>query len=278
MGNIAVSGMQYQSDGSYGRVDFNGAFSASYNNTGVIGTTGETLTAASLGLFSIISVEMPSEDNGYSFDVLGLANGGGFPSVRIQVFQGGAGTTGATSGGTPAGTNSSVSAGTPAGSFVGLAMPVHTHLMSRVTNTEAVTPGTGVSNAFPGFPIGCIESVVATVNAVPDTLVHMIPDGGTPTSGHVAINPATGVMQFLIADNVTSATATYVTATLTATSAGTPEGTFTGVALAPHTHIFAGVALAPHTHTVGAGAGGEVPNGTDLSVNLASVRIVLNGY
>lgn len=177
-------------------------------------------------------------------------------------------------------------AGTVASTFIGIAMGVHSHVLTRNTQTVAVTPGTGVSAALAGFPIGCIESVKATVNAVPDVTIQMLPDGSTPVSGTATINPATGVMQFLIADTVTSATATYITATTTAVSAGTPEGTvtstFTGTPAAltgsnAASALTATAAAQVWSGTVaGAASFAEVAPGTNLSA-LNALQIIAIG-
>lgn len=109
----------------------------------------------------------------------------------------------------------------------------HTHdLQLNTGETVAVTPGTGLSDPVAGIPVACVESIVATVNAVPNTICQMIPNGGTPAILSVTCNQATGVFSFDAGSNVTSMTVNYLTRPTTAVAP-----VFTGIV---HTHTFAG--------------------------------------
>lgn len=108
---LTISALKYDSAGSQGKVHGRMTFDSDYR------TGGMTLTAQSLGLFNVTDFQV-EDSYGYSFSsVINSAK----TSMQIIVYSGAAGTTGATSGGTPAGsiaapTISSDSAGTPAGS------------------------------------------------------------------------------------------------------------------------------------------------------------------
>lgn len=97
MGTITADATKqlYNSDGSHARRDVVLSFGSSYNSTGNDATTGETLTAASVGLTQIFNVSI-NEDAGYGFEPLGLDSKKPQASCRIKVFVGGFGTFSAT--------------------------------------------------------------------------------------------------------------------------------------------------------------------------------------
>lgn len=270
MGNITATSPLYESDGSYGRVDCNFAFSNSYNNTGVEATTGETFTAASVGLSQIIGIDMPSEDSGYAFDVLGLASGPA-TSVRIQVFQGpAAGTTGNENAHTHAVALDSGTSG--AGS-------AHTHVFTGTStgSLDLATP------AFSGTGLTAVGQVITTTDN--QTM------GLNECAGMWLISATQATPPNLILSNtaVVAAPAVFTVQGSANTDAGAykvvknivPTGTNANESA--HTHGPGTLADASsgagsaHNHTTGAGAGSEVPNGTNLSVVLASVRVTVYG-
>lgn len=89
MGTITITSFKPQSDGSFGSVDALVAFGSSYNNTGNANTTGETVTAASLGCAQIIGMTSGGDDSGYNFELLGVDSAPA-TSARIKVYQGAA--------------------------------------------------------------------------------------------------------------------------------------------------------------------------------------------
>lgn len=250
MGSIAATSITSESDGSYGRKDFNGAFGNSYNNTGNDATTGELITAASLGLAFIIGVDTPAEESGYGFQILGLSSGSA-TSVRVKVFQGGAGTTGGT---TVTGTNAT--SNVPGQIFTGMA--------SALNTAAPVFSGTGQSSA--GQVITTTDNQTMALNQC---------------AGMWFVSATHG--PFLIASN-TAVVAAPAVLTIYGTAPTTDAGTYKIVATIPVGTNAAATAAAQiwtatgaHTHAIGAGAGGEVPNGTNLSVSLASVRFTAFG-
>lgn len=175
-------------------------------------------------------------------------------SGLIGGLAGGGGNTGATSGGTPAGTNgtSSVSAQT----FTGDALAAHGHFIGpNAPETIAVTPGTGISDPLVGVPVGSVDCVLIAASGGAVRPAIMVPPGSVANTSEVSIDYATGILQFLVADAVTSATVVYLPSATTTTSAGTPTGTnSTSTAAA---QVFTGAALGTHIHTAPAGGGGS---------------------
>lgn len=260
MGTLAFTTISSESDGSYGRKDANAAFSSSYNNTGNDTTTGELLTAASLGLSTIIGIDTPSEQSGYGFQVLGISSGPA-SSVRIKVFQGGAGTTGATSGGTPAGTNGT-SAVTGTGTYTDA-------VTSGALNVGTpVFSGTGQSSA--GQVITTTDNQTMTLNQCAGMWFLSATHGPYLIASNTAVAGAPAVLTTYGTAPTTDAGTYKIVRSLAVGSVSALSGTAAA-------QTFTGAALATHTHTIGAGAGGEVPNGTNLSVTLASVRITVFG-
>lgn len=242
-----LANSRVSSDGSLTRVDTIVAFGTSYNNTGSNNTTGETLTAASVGLSRIKSVVFnQDEGTGFGFSVLYSASGAETiePSaVRVKVFAsaGGAGITGSTSGGTPAGT---VTAPT---------------IQAEINSSILVNAGTGVGAAVANTPIGGVDFIFIEAGGVTGPAI-IVPVGQVANTREVSINYTTGVTQFLVADAVTLARINYQRAATTVP-------------------VFAGNALAGHTHTIAAGGGGEVANGTNLNAaGLSAVQVTIYGY
>jgi hypothetical protein len=276
MGSVVCSNTIYESDGSYGRIDCDAAFSASYNNTGSDTTTGETLTAASVGLTLIMGVDTPPEAAGYGFQVLGLASGPA-GSVRIKVFQGGSGTTGGT---TVTGTNASsnvpgqVFSGTPA------TLPAQIFTGTSAGSLNLAAPafsGTGTTAA--GQVITTTDNQTMTLNQCAGMWLIQA-TGSTPPNlilSNTAVVGAPAVLTVQGAANTDAGTYKIVKniapVGTNATSSYTPAGTNAAATAAAQVWTASG----PHTHTIGAGAGSEVPNATNLSVSLASVRFTIFG-
>lgn len=202
--------------GDVGKVYGTIAFDSSYV------TGGEALTAAQLGAQRIKRIDLQDE-SGYIFETIYASVEP--QSVLIKVYQAGGGT------------------------FTGSALAGHTHA-SQVTQDEAVTvtAGTGVSAALANIPVGSIDNIFITAGGVTGACT-IVPVGSVTNSKEVSINYTTGVMQFLVADAVTSVKVTYTRATTTSVSAGTPAGSVAGA------------------------AGSEVANATDLSA-LTAVEFI----
>lgn len=214
-------------------------------------TNGYTLTPSQFGLSVISQVFPVANESGYVFQYQ-TATG----KMEVFVAPGGAG---GTTGNTTA-VNAPSAVSVPTITLAALAP--HSHTMAPTVNeTIAVTPGTGVSAALSGIPLGYVINVYQTAGGVtgPATI---IPSTATLASQQVQIDYTTGVLTFLVADAVTQATVTYSSLNTSNTSGGTP--TVTGVSA----QTAAAQIQTAHNHSVGAGAGGalvEVANGTDLS-------------
>lgn len=177
-------------------------------------TGGYSITAVQLGGLRIKRLKLQPE-LGYNFEVVYSTVEPA--SVSLKVYQG------------------------SGGAFTGSALGTHTHSI-QVTQDEvvAVTAGTGVSAALANIPLGTVDNVYLDAGGVTGAGV-IVPVGSVANTKEVSIDYTTGVLQFLVADAVTSAKVTYARAAVTAVSAGTPSGTIAGA------------------------AGGEVANATDLS-------------
>lgn len=259
-----LSSQLNNSDGSYARVDAVMSASGTYNNTGNDATTGDTLTAATFGLASIINVVL-SEDSGYAFEALGLDSGPA-SSCRIKIYQGASGTTGATSGGTPAGTNSTsaVTGTAEAQTFTGTA-----------STTGEITAFSGTGQSSAGQVITTTDNQTMSLNECAGMWFVSATHGpyyivsNTEVSGAQAVltvigdAPTTDAGEYRIVKAPTPVGTNGASASLTATAAA---------------QTFTGSALATHTHSIGAAAGGEVPNGTDLTTALAAVKVTVVGY
>lgn len=247
MGTVSVSSIRYINAGSEGKREVVLAFGNSYNNTGNDDTTGETLVSAKLGLSQISRVDIQDTD-GFLIQALYSESGpdSELPNViRLKVYEGASGTTSSDSAGTPAGTVSS-----------------HSHDLQQITGEALVVdPVTGISAAALNLPIANVESVVAVVNAVPDTSMRLVPNGIVPTGIQVSYDQTTGIFRFDAASNVTAATIQYLVRPTDST--------------AP---TFTGALMAGHTHGVGAAGGGEVANGTNLSTDLGAVKATVYGF
>lgn len=253
MGTLTASNLRNESAGSELKVCGTFAFGSSYNNTGNNDTTGETITAKSLGMTAIRRLKM-QDKSGYGFQVLYSASGTespySVPAVRVKVYTDGV------SAFTPGGSNS-------APVFTGLPLANHTHTLSvSQDSVVSVTAGTGVSAALASPPIASVDNIYIVAGGVTGPAV-IVPTGSVASSKQVSINYTTGVLQFLVADAVTSAKVTYTLATANVASGGTPAGSVS----AP---IFTG------TPVPGAVAS-EVPNGTDLSSALPNVQFEAYG-
>lgn len=185
-----------------------------------------------------------------------------YTTQKLMVFTaagGAGGTTGSTSGGTPAG-----SIGAPA-----LAMNSYTPAGSVGTSSITETPAVAVGAGTLAFVPVNVTSVYATAAGTPQHLI-VVPSTVTPATGEIAINFGTGAFTTFAGDAVTAITVVYQNSGGTFT--GTPA-VLTGTVAAP---VFVGSALAGHTHTVAAGGGGfsEVSNGTNLSTVVANYIVI----
>jgi hypothetical protein len=233
MGTLTASNLRFESAGSEKKVIGTFAFGSSYNNTGNNNTTGETISAYALGLQAIRRLKIQPEA-GYDFQVLyspsGTESDEPVTSVRVKVFQ---------------------SAG---GTFTGSPLAVHGHnLQTTVDEIISVNAGTGVSVALTNRPVGTILGVYQTAGGVTGAS-SPIPQAASLATLQYKFDLASGVLTFLIADAVTSATVTYTRAATSTISGGTPAG------------------------TVSAGAETEVPNATNLSTALAKVQFEAYGF
>lgn len=125
-----------------------------------------------------------------------------YTSQKLMAFTttgGGAGTTGATSAGTPAGSIST----------------------NSITETPTVVAGAGTL-AF--VPVN-VTSVYATAAGTPQHLI-VVPSSVTPATGEISVNFGTGAFTTFAGDAVTAITVVYQNS----------GGVFTGSALGTHTH------------------------------------------
>lgn len=124
----------------------------------------------------------------------------------------------------------------------------HESLQTITGEVVAVNAGTGVSAAVVGNPTAIFNSVSVTASGGGPFQAEIVATGIGVATGQVSINYTTGVMTFLIADAVTSATVDYVrrvTAGFAATNGtsavtGTGSGTAAAEIQNPHTHTFTG--------------------------------------
>lgn len=80
--------------------------------------------------------------------------------------------------------------------------------VTAINSVVSVTAGTGVSAALSSIPVANVNNVYITAGDVTGAAV-IVPSGSVANSKEVSINYTTGVLQFLVADAVTSATVTY---------------------------------------------------------------------
>lgn len=206
-------------------------------------TGGDSLTATALGFFRIKEL-IVNPESGYSIETVYGATDSP-TSVLLKVYSGAAGTSGATSGGTPA-----------AQTFTGT-LPT--------TGLDLVTPrfsGTGYATA--GQVITTTDNQTMTLNQCRG--MWFIADALSSTAPVLIISNTA----------VTGAPAVLtVIGTAPATDAGTYKIVCDPIPVGTNS---ASAALGTHTHSVGAAAGGEVSNGTDLSTPLAAVEFMAYGY
>jgi hypothetical protein len=243
----------------------------SYPNAGG-GNGGYPIDPVFLGLVSIEALTAVANDEGIVFQYNTVTG-------KLQAFiapGAGGGVTGATSGGTPAGTNGTSTA--DAQVFTGSALAGHVHSFGPIApETVGVTAGTGVSAALTSAPVGSVENVFIAASGGAARPAILVPPGSVANTSEVSIDYTTGVLQFLVADAVTSAVVIYSSNNTTSVSAGTPAGTNGTSSVSAQ--VFTGAPLATHTHTVGGGAAGalsEVANGTDLS-GITALQIIAIG-
>lgn len=229
---FSISSYVTQSAGSEVKAEAVGAADSSYP------TNGYTINASSFGLRAFTRVVVA---NAFGYHVEPIY-GSDLSSIKLKFYSV-----------TPAGTIS-------APVFTGSALSAHGHNV-QITQDEvvSVTAGTGVSAALANIPVGSVDNVYIAAGGVTGAAVK-VPVGSVANSKEVSIDYTTGVLQFLVADAVTSAKVTYARAAVSTTSAGTPAGsnsapTFTGTA----------------------GAMTEVANATNLSA-LSSIKIDAYGY
>ena len=216
-----------QSAGSEIKLEGRVAFDSSYP------TGGESFTAAQFGLTKINRVLLQSE-GGYDFET-------DYTNSKIKAFNGGSGTSGATSGGTPAaqvftGSSSALNLATPAFSGTGYATAGQV-----VTTTGNQTMAL---NQCAGMWL-----IADALSTTPPVLII----SNTAVTGAPAVLTVIGVAPV------------------------TDAGTYKIVSTIPVGTNGASAALATHTHTVAAAAGIEVANATDLS-GLTAVEYEIYGY
>lgn len=184
-------------------------------------TNGESFLAASLGLTQVNQLDLKSEA-GYSFET-------DYANNKIKAFEGAAGTTGATSGGTPA-----------AQPFIG------TQPASAVNIATPKFSGTGQASS--GQVITTTDNQTMTLNQCAGMWFVSATHGPYLIASNTAVIGAPAVLTVVGTAPTTDAGAYQIL------TGPTPAGT-----------NGASAALATHTHSIGAGAGGEVPNATNLS-------------
>lgn len=260
------STIQRQSWGAQTIVAGTMAFDASgYDATG----GGDVITPSKFGLLQIDHMILQSTA-GYDLDYIESTG-----RVKVYLSAGGSGTTGATSGGTPAGaivvTPHADSAGTPAG----------TNAASAVTAAlDVVAPTlTGTGYATAAQVVTTTENFTADANAYAGWWFMSDVLTSSPAVLIVSSAAAAGAPLALTCNGVPPVT--DAGAWRAVKSIGTAAAqAFTGSALGTHSHAstaaFTGSALANHTHTTAGGSAGEVPNGTNISA-LSAVSFIAIG-
>lgn len=246
---LTIANVIYDTSGSQRKVTARITLDSSYP------TGGYTLSATSFAMQRFTNIIAGGSD-GYSIDF------GSFAlqpqTVLMPVYSGAAGTTGATSGGTPAGTNGT-SAVTGTGTFTGTA------------STAAVTTafsGTGQSSA--GQVITTTDNQTMTLNQCANMWFVSATHGPYLIASNTAVTGAPAVLT-VIGDAPTTDAGAYVIV-----KSPTPVGTVSALSGTAAAQTFTGSALSTHTHSVGAAGGAEVANGTNLSA--VSFEIEVYGY
>lgn len=269
MGNVTVGTRYPVNPGAEAQVNTRIAFGASYNNTGSNLTTGETLTAAKLGLSQISRLIMPSTQEGYSFQVLYSLSGAETvnpPAVRIKVYTDGEGTE-----------------------------------ATQTTSTKVTKLYTGTVTGTVKTPYASITLSQAVSGATATVAAYDSTGGSftiTPTGTFNAANVVTGT-------NADLTTFTF-TPTMTAVNAWTLSPAVSSIVSA-ETNTSQLLSQVPYPGLLGAnefrqysttlietllsggwssivaayvsgGTATEVLNGTNLSVSLASVPVLAFGY
>lgn len=134
-------------------------------------TGGEDLTAAMVGLSNIESVNVLSQEDGYTFDY-DLTN------TKLKVQYGGA------------------SASAPG---------LNSAPALQVEETQAIASNTGSLTHNPAYIIAVEVTAGSTTGAF-----NVIPNGQTPATTEVAVNFADGTLTFAAGDAVTSVDVTYI--------------------------------------------------------------------
>lgn len=261
---LTVSNLQFGSMGDNKLILCSVAFDTSYP------TGGEVITAAQLGC-TLIKDIIVNQTAGYSIQ---FVPGATAVTAKLKCFDIGAGT--------PAGTISLVSAGTPTG----------TNAASAVAGTADAQVFTGTASAlniaaptFSGVGYATAGQVTTTTDNKTMTLnqcAGMWLIGNTAAEppalivSNTAVVAAPAVLTCIGVPPATDAGAYKIVSVIptgtngsSALSASTAAAQiFTGDLMATHNHVFAGTPVA-------AGAAAEVPNGTNLSVALASVVLAV---
>lgn len=230
---------------------------------------GDVITPSKFGLLSIDHMVLESTA-GYMLNYIESSG-----RVKVYLSAGGSGTTGATSGGTPAGTIAvtgvNASAGTPAGTNAASVVA------GQLDLTTPAFSGTGYATA--GQDVTTTDNQTMALNECAG--MWFIADG-LPASPAVLILSNTavaGAPAVLTCNGVPPVTdvGTYKIVKVVGTAAAQ---TFTGAAMGNHLHAdtaaFTGAALATHTHTTAGGTAGEVGNGVDISA-LTTVTFIAIG-
>ncbi len=237
---LTISNLQRVSEGNKWKILGKLAFTGTYT------TNGESLAPNSLGLNTIDNIFLQSEQ-GYSFEF-------DYANNKVKVFAGGSGTTGATSGGTPAGTNSTsaVTGTAEAQTFTGTA--------SVLNLATPVFSGTGLTAA--GQVMTTTDNQTMTLNQCAG--MWLLPATATTPPmlivSNTAVSGAPAVLT-VIGAAATDAGAYKIVATIPVGTNGA-SASLTATAAA---QTFTGSALSTHTHSVSEVAGGEVDNGTSLT-------------
>ncbi len=250
---VAITNMKFHTVGDQASRTATITGDTSYPNP-----AGYALSASQFGLSFFTAIAL-GEVSGYTIAAPDLSTP--LTSTHLHYYAGAAGTTGATSGGTPAGTNGT-SAVTGTGTFTGTTPTASLNL------TTPVFSGTGQSSA--GQVITTTDNQTMTLNQCAGMWFVSATHGPYLIASNTAVAGAPAVLTIVGTAPTTDAGAYQIL------KGFTPVGTVSALSGTAAAQTFAGSALSTHTHTVGAAAGGEVANGTNLSA--VAFEITIYGF
>lgn len=250
---VTITNLKYHSSGDQAKRTATITGDSSYPNP-----AGYLLSASQFSLSSFSSIDV-GEVSGYTIAAPDLSSD---PSTtHLHYYVGASGTTGATSGGTPAGTNGT----------------------SAVTGTGTYTDGATSGALNLATPLFSGTGLTASGQVITTTSTHTMTLNQCAGMWLISATGATPPNLILSNTAVAGAAAVLTVQGAASTDAGAYKivknltvGTVSALSGTAAAQTFTGSALSTHAHTVGASAGGEVTNGTDLSA--VSFEITIYGY